>query len=117
MKSATSSRHFHLAVIALIRRVLPTLLLAPLLSLPAATSAAEARISFSGAITQPTCAMAPMPATPSKRDHSQTNEQDLTLQTPAACGAQAVPVSTQFLPIAPTAEVKAGFGILILTYR
>lgn len=117
MKSDTSPRNNRLAIAVLTRRVLPALLLAPLLSLSAATFAADGRISFRGSITQPTCAVAPMPAAPLGHGPGHVVAPDVTWQTHAACGAQAVPVSTQFLPLASTATAKAGSGILTLTYQ
>jgi type 1 fimbria pilin len=117
MKSDTSPRNTRLAIAVLTRRILPALLLAPLLSLSAATFAADGRISFRGSITQSTCAVAPMPAAPLGHDRSQIIAPDVTVQTRTACGAQAVPFSTQYLPLAPTATARAGSGILTLTYQ
>lgn len=117
MKSATSSRNTHPAIAVSIPRWMPGLLLAPLLSLSAATVAADAHISFRGAIAQPTCAVAPLPAAPLGHERGPVVAADMSVKIHTACGAQAVPVSTQFQPLSPTAMATAGSGILTLTYQ
>jgi hypothetical protein len=103
MKSAMSSRTTHWAMTVLIQRILPALLLAPLLSLSAAAVAAGERMSFHGSITQPTC--------------SRIAASGMTVAVDTACGTQGVPVSTHFLPVSPTATIMVGSGILVLTYQ
>jgi hypothetical protein len=114
MKSAMSSRTTHWAMTVLIQRILPALLLAPLLSLSAAAVAAGERMSFHGSITQPTCAVAPIPA---GHDRSRIAASGMTVAVDTACGTQGVPVSTHFLPVSPTATIMVGSGILVLTYQ
>ncbi|MET0612875.1 MAG: hypothetical protein ABWZ39_16575 [Pseudomonas caspiana] len=123
MKRSVSNWNRCYEVVHEVRKVVALMIVAPLCLSAFSASATEGRISFSGQITEASCAV--LPATGSVAGaHTQrinvSAHMSIVVNTSQnACAASVIPFSTQYqpLPVSLSTGNRSGAGVLTLTYQ
>lgn len=121
MKRSISSRNRWLEVTREVRKVVALLIVGPLCLSAFAASAADGRLSFSGAITNASCAVLPTNAAEAGSTQRVIVSAHMSIvvdTTQNACAASVIPFSTQYqaLPVLSKSN-PSGAGVLTLTYQ
>jgi len=123
MKGRVSRWNRCFAIILKLPRVAVFLAAAPLCMSSAAALAAEGRLSFSGHISNASCALLQPTGSVQEGTARQVNvSTDLSIivdTTRNACAGAVIPFSTRYQPLVASRSIRqgAGAGVLILTYQ
>lgn len=122
MKRSISSRNRWLEVVHEARKVAAVLIVGSFCLSAFAVSAADGRLSFSGAVTNASCAVLPtgLAAGVNTQRVNVSAHMSIVVDTAQnACTASVIPFSTQYqaLPVSLSQGNPAGAGVLTLTYQ
>lgn len=122
MKRSVSSWNRGFEVVREARKVVALLIVAPLCLSAFSAYASEGQISFSGQITNASCAVLQPSSVAGANTQRVKVSAHLSIVVDTshnACGASVIPFSTQYqpLPVSLSTSKRSGAGVLTLTYQ
>lgn len=94
------------------------LLIVPTLMASTATFATEARLGFTGQVTNASCAVLPMTGLAQGKEVKVTGHKSIVVDTVHnACTGQAIPFTAHYQPVISADSGQANTAILTLTYQ